>query len=163
MLGTCRIIGRDFSAFDPRMLLVIRAAQNRRSEGTYDSLQALISHAPLSGEFTLDVPARPENSARQAHLQVRFAQTTLCLPHRSKIEIEAITREAFGPKKIGRNSKSKQTNMMWDGLSRLRSYISVKDIKVLRRHRNEGDAFDFIGEHTPIARGCPPNLIRYFF
>ena len=61
---------------------VIRAAQNRRSEDTYGSLQALVSHAPLSGEFTLDVPARPQHPARQAHLQVRFAQTTLRLPHR---------------------------------------------------------------------------------
>ena len=61
---------------------VIRAAQNRRSEDTYGTLQDLVNHAPLSGEFTLDVPARPEHPARQAHLQVRFAQTTLCLPHR---------------------------------------------------------------------------------
>ena len=61
---------------------VRRAAQNRRSEDTYGSLQALVSHAPLSGEFTLDVPARPQHPARQAHLQVRFAQTTLRLPHR---------------------------------------------------------------------------------
>jgi hypothetical protein len=61
---------------------VIRAAQNRRSEDTYGTLQTLVSHAPLSGEFTLDVPARPQHPARQAHLQVRFAQTTLRLPHR---------------------------------------------------------------------------------
>ena len=61
---------------------VIRAAQNRRSEDTYGTPQALVSQAPLAGELTLDVPARPEHQARQAHLQVRFAQTTLCLPHR---------------------------------------------------------------------------------
>ncbi len=61
---------------------VIRAAQHRRSEDTYGTPQALVSQAPLAGELTLDVPARPEHPARQAHLQVRFAQTTLCLPHR---------------------------------------------------------------------------------
>ncbi len=61
---------------------VIRAAQNRRSEDTYGTPQALGRQAPLAGEFTLDVPARPEHQERQAHLQVRFAQTTLCLPHR---------------------------------------------------------------------------------
>ena len=37
---------------------------------------------PWSGELTLDIPARPKQPARQAHLQVRFAQTTLRLPHR---------------------------------------------------------------------------------
>ena len=63
---------------------VIRAAQNRRSEDTHGTLQDLVSHAPLAGEFTLDVPARPKCPARQAHLQVRFAQTTLRLPHRCK-------------------------------------------------------------------------------
>ena len=63
---------------------VIRAGQNRRSEDTYGPLRDLVSHAPLAGELTLDVPARPQHPARQAHLQVRFAQTTLCLPHRCK-------------------------------------------------------------------------------
>ena len=63
---------------------VIRAAQNRRSEDTYGTLRDLVSHAPLAGEFTLDVPARPQRPARQAHLQVRFAQTTLRPPHRCK-------------------------------------------------------------------------------
>ena len=53
---------------------VIRAAQNRRSEDTYGTLRDLLSHAPLAGEVTLDVPARPEHPARQAHLHVRFAQ-----------------------------------------------------------------------------------------
>ena len=57
---------------------VIRSAQNRRSEDTYETLKDLVSRAPLSGELTLDVPARPQHPARQAHLQVRFAQTTLC-------------------------------------------------------------------------------------
>ena len=61
---------------------VIRSAQPRRSEDTYETLKDLVSRAPLAGEFTLDVPARPQQPARQAHLQVRFAQTTLCLPHR---------------------------------------------------------------------------------
>ena len=63
---------------------VIRAAQNRRSQDTYGTLRDLVSHAPLAGEVTLDVPARPEHPARQAHLHVRFAQTTLRLPHRCK-------------------------------------------------------------------------------
>ena len=61
---------------------VIRSAQPRRSEDTYETLKDLVSRAPLAGELTLDVPARPKQPARQAHLQVRFAQTTLCLPHR---------------------------------------------------------------------------------
>ena len=61
---------------------VIRSAQNRRSEDTHGTLKTLVSHAPLAGELTLDIPARPEHPARQAHLQVRFAQTTLRLPHR---------------------------------------------------------------------------------
>ena len=63
---------------------VIRAAQNRRSEDTHGTLRDLVNHAPLAGEVTLDVPARPQHPARQAHLQVRFAQTTLRLPHRCK-------------------------------------------------------------------------------
>lgn len=61
---------------------VVRAAQNRRSEDTYGTLQDLVNHVPLAGELTLEVPARPQRPGRQAHLQVRFAQTTLCLPHR---------------------------------------------------------------------------------
>ena len=61
---------------------VIHAAQNSRREDTYGTLKDLVSYAPLAGEVTLDVPARPQRPARQAHLQVRFAQTTLCLPHR---------------------------------------------------------------------------------
>ncbi len=61
---------------------VIRAAQNRRSEDIYGTLRDLVNHAPLAGELTLDVPARPQRPGRQAHLQVRFAQTTLRLPHR---------------------------------------------------------------------------------
>ena len=68
---------------------VIRSeTQNRRSEDTHGTLKALASHAPLAGEFTLDVPARPKQPARQAHLQVRFAQTTLCLPHRCQQQPE---------------------------------------------------------------------------
>lgn len=63
---------------------VIRSAQNRRSEDTYGTLRDLVSHAPLAGEMSLNVPARPEHPGRQAHLQVRFAETTLCLPHRCK-------------------------------------------------------------------------------
>ena len=61
---------------------VIRAAQNRRSEDTYGTLQDLVRQAPLAGEVTLDVPARPQHPARQAQLQVRFAQTPLRPPHR---------------------------------------------------------------------------------
>ena len=61
---------------------VIRAAQTRRSEDTYGTLKDLVNHTPVAGELRLDVPARPQRPARQAHLQVRFAQTTLCLPHR---------------------------------------------------------------------------------
>ena len=63
---------------------VIRAGQNRRSEDTYGTPQELVSHAPLAGEVTLDIPARPKQPARQARLQVRFAQTTLRLRHRCK-------------------------------------------------------------------------------
>ena len=63
---------------------VIRAGQNRRSEDAYGTLRDLVSHVPLAGELTLDVPAGPERPARQAHLQVHFAQTTLRLPHRCK-------------------------------------------------------------------------------
>ena len=62
----------------------IRAAQNRRTEDTHGTLQDLVSQAPLAGEVTLDVPARPQHPGRQAHLHVRFAQTTLCVPHRCK-------------------------------------------------------------------------------
>ena len=49
---------------------VIRSAQPRRCEDTYETLNALVSRAPLAGELTLDVPARPQQPARQAHLQV---------------------------------------------------------------------------------------------
>ena len=63
---------------------VIRAGQNRRSEDTYGTLRDLVRHASVAGELTLDVPARPDCPARQAHLQVRFAETTLCLRHRCK-------------------------------------------------------------------------------
>jgi hypothetical protein len=62
---------------------VIRAAQNRRSQDTYGTLKVLMKHAPLAGEFTLEVPARQGQLARQAHLHVRFAQTRLTPPQRS--------------------------------------------------------------------------------
>ena len=61
---------------------VIRAAQNRRSEDTSGTLKALINQVPLAGEFTLEVPARPQQPAREAHLQVHFARTTLSPPYR---------------------------------------------------------------------------------
>ena len=74
----------SFSSKPKEHPFVIRSAQNRRSEDTYGTLRDLVRHAPLAGEMSLDVPARPEHPARQAHLQVRFAQTTLRLPHRRK-------------------------------------------------------------------------------
>ena len=64
---------------------VIRAAQNRRSEDTSGTLKALINQVPLAGEFTLEVPARQARPARQAHLQVRFVQTTLRPPYRCEL------------------------------------------------------------------------------
>ena len=64
---------------------VIRAAQNRRIQDTYDTLKTLMNHSPLAGTFTLEVPARQQQPKRQADLQVYFAQTTLSPPYRSQI------------------------------------------------------------------------------
>ncbi|RKU14525.1 transposase [Candidatus Poribacteria bacterium] len=64
---------------------VIRAAQNRRIQDTYDTLKTLMNHSPLAGEFTLEVPARQQQPKRQADLQVYFAQTTLSPPYRSQV------------------------------------------------------------------------------
>jgi hypothetical protein len=61
---------------------VIRVAQNRRIEDTHGSLRTLMSTSPVAGEFTLEVPARPQQPAREAHLQVHFARTTLSPPYR---------------------------------------------------------------------------------
>lgn len=61
---------------------VIRASQNRRSEDTYGTLKTLVSHAPLAGEFTLEVPACQDQPERQADLQVHFAHTYLRPPYR---------------------------------------------------------------------------------
>ena len=61
---------------------VIRVAQNRRIEDTHGSLRTLMNTSPVAGEFTLEVPARPQQPAREAHLQVHFARTTLSPPYR---------------------------------------------------------------------------------
>jgi hypothetical protein len=61
---------------------VIRVAQNRRIEETQRNLRTLMNTSPVAGEFTLEVPARPQLPAREAHLQVHFAPTTLSPPYR---------------------------------------------------------------------------------
>ena len=64
---------------------VIRVAQNRRIEDTHGSLRTLMNTSPVAGEFTLEVPARPQQPAREAHLQVRFVRTTLRPPYRCQL------------------------------------------------------------------------------
>ena len=61
---------------------VIRVAQNRRIEETQRNLRTLMNTSPIAGELTLEVPARPQQPAREAHLQVHFAPTTLSPPYR---------------------------------------------------------------------------------
>ena len=53
-----------------------------RIEDTHGSLRTLMNTSPVAGEFTLEVPARPQQPAREAHLQVHFARTTLSPPYR---------------------------------------------------------------------------------
>ena len=61
---------------------VIRVAQNRRIEETQRNLRTLMNTSPIAGELTLEVPARQQQPAREAYLQVHFARTTLSPPYR---------------------------------------------------------------------------------
>ncbi|MXV85462.1 IS4 family transposase [Candidatus Poribacteria bacterium] len=63
---------------------VIRAAENRKSQDAYGTLKTLMKHTPVAGGLTLEVPARQDHPARQADLHVRFAQTRLKPPQRSR-------------------------------------------------------------------------------
>ena len=72
----------SFSLRQKSILLVIRVAQNRRIEETQRNLRTLMNTSPIAGELTLEVPARQQQPAREAHLQVHFARTTLSPPYR---------------------------------------------------------------------------------
>ena len=74
----------EFFVAAKQSLFVIRAAQNRRSEDTDSTLKTLVSDAPLAGEFTLEVPARGDQPARQADLEVYFLHTHLRPPYRQQ-------------------------------------------------------------------------------
>lgn len=63
---------------------VIRAAENRKSQDAYGTLKTLMKHTPVAGALTLEVPTRQDHPARQADLHVRFAQTRLKPPQRSR-------------------------------------------------------------------------------
>jgi len=74
-----------------QMPFVIRAAQNRRVEGAYDTLKTLVNAAPLAGTFRLEVPARGGQPRRQADLAVHFVHTVLCPPaHRQSETTETL-------------------------------------------------------------------------
>jgi hypothetical protein len=65
--------------------LLIRAVQNRRVDGEHRYLWGMLEHQPCAGVQVLRVPRRSGRTAREAHLEIRFAKVTLKAPANKKM------------------------------------------------------------------------------
>lgn len=87
--------------------LLVRAAQDRRTDGSEKTLWASMEAVPVAGEMAIRMGARADMPARHASLQVRWKQITLRPPEkRSKMGMKPVTvwavwaLEAFPPKDV---------------------------------------------------------------
>lgn len=65
--------------------LLIRAVQNRRVDSEHRYLRSMLEHQPCSGVQVLKVPRRSTRTAREAHLEIRFAKVILKAPANKKL------------------------------------------------------------------------------
>jgi hypothetical protein len=72
---------------------VIRGNYDRRivsDEATH--MRALLKETPFSGTFTIDISPRQGVKARQAHVEMRFREVTICPPRKLKSAISSTVK-----------------------------------------------------------------------
>lgn len=88
-------------SIDAGYRLLVRACQDRRVEGDYETLWQQVSSFPSKKQHrVISVPSRPAKegkparAAREASVTIRFGAIVLCAPHRAEgtVEMTAICR-----------------------------------------------------------------------
>ena len=131
---------------------VIRVAQNRRIEDTHGNLRTLMNTSPVAGEFTLEVPARPQQPAREAHLQVHFARTTLRPPYRCQLPETEKLAPCRGLSRVGRRTASPR----WHSPSRLATADECRSFPTSLRHCNASIGIPNAGTSRSISKSLNP-------
>jgi hypothetical protein len=131
----------------PRLL--VRAQSSRALSDEEQTLWPYMEAEPVAAQYTVDLPRRKAHPARQAHIELRFAEITLKPPRKRRKGLGAVKVWAVLAKEIG--APPKEEPLEWMLLTTLRVDTLEQARQCVEYYRLRWGIEQF---HRTLKSGC---------